>query len=125
MKSEIWHRWIPDRSLSKKYYIDEILYKNDDLIVRLSDDCGRHVVVLWDCLVESYTYTEEVNRTKSYNQETSQWTFFEICNSKYIQWLTEESVNILSTRDLHHICIVGDNSVIDVIASEYPKIVYD
>lgn len=124
MKSEIWNRWIPDKNLSKKYYIDEVSYKDDDLTVYLSDDCGQRIVVVWDCIIESYTCTEETNRTKRYNDETSQWTFFEIYDSKYICWLIEESCNILSARGLHHICIIGDNLVIDVVASEYPKIIY-
>ncbi len=124
MESEIWSRWIPDKNLSRKYYIDEVSYKDDNLKVLLSDDCGQCIVAIWDCLVESYICTEETNRTKQYNDETSQWTFFEIYNSKYIGWLTEESANILSGRCLYHICIVGVNLVIDVIASEYPKVVY-
>lgn len=43
--------------------------------------------------------------------------------AKYIAWLVEESNTILDTNGLKHICIVSANSVIDVIAFEYPEIV--
>ena len=54
----------------------------------------------------------------------TEWTFFEVCNSNYINWLMEESDGILNGESLHHISIVGINCVIDVVASDYPQIIY-
>lgn len=122
MKDEIWNKWMPNKSLSRKYYVDKI-FDEDRLEIYLSDDKGQSIIVIWDCIVESYICTEEVNRSKNYNRLTSEWTFFEIYNSKYIAWLVEESNIILDTNGLKHICIVSANSVIDVIAFEYPEIV--
>ena len=122
MNDEIWNRWMFNVNLSKKYYIDEISDK-DKLTIHLSDDNEHSIIVIWDCIVESYMCTEEINRNRNYNVELTEWTFFEIHNSKYIQWLIEESDNILDRNGLHHICIVGSNSIIDVIALEYPEIV--
>lgn len=122
MKDEIWNKWIPNIELSRKYYVDKI-HDEDRLEIYLSNDEGQSIIVIWDCIVESYICTEEVNRSKNYNMLTSEWTFFEIYNSKYIAWLVEESNTILDTNGLKHICIVSANSIIDVVAFEYPEII--
>lgn len=122
MKGEIWNKWIPNKKLSRKYYVDKI-FDEDRLEIYLSDDNEESIIVIWDCIVESYICTEEVNRSKNYNRLTSEWTFFEIYNSKYIAWLVEESNTILDTNGLKHICIVSSNFIVDVVAFEYPEIV--
>lgn len=122
MNDESWSTWIPDINLSKKYYIDEVT-DSDELSIYLSDDYGKSLSIIWNCIVESYICSEEVNRNKLYNKsQVTEWTFFEVQNSKYISWLIEESDGILNRGNLHHICIVGINAVIDVIASDYPQI---
>lgn len=124
MNNESWNKLILDNNLSKKYYIDKII-DSDDLSICLSDDHGKSLSVTWDCIVESYMCSEEINRNRLYDKlEVTEWTFFEVCNTKYINWLMEESNGILNGENLHHICIVGNNAVIDVIASDYPKIIY-
>lgn len=122
MKDETWNKWIPNIELSRKYYVDKI-YDEDRLEIYLSNDEGQSIIVIWDCIVESYICTEEVNRSKNYNTLTSEWTFFEIYNSKYIAWLVEESNTILDTNGVKHICIVSANYIIDVVAFEYPEII--
>ena len=68
--------------------------------------------------------SEEVNRNKLYNnRDLTKWTFFEVINSRYINWLIEESDGILEKERLHHICIVGANCVVDVISWDYPEII--
>lgn len=121
---ELWKRWNQESIISKKYYIDEVSDK-EELSVKLSDDFGNRLLVTWDCFVESYMCSEEINRNKLYaDTELNEWTFFEVKNSRYINWLCEESDNILILRNknLYHICIIGINSVMDVVATDYPKI---
>lgn len=122
MNNESWNKWIPNNNLSKKYYVDEVI-DSDELSICLSDDFGKSLSIIWNCIVESYICSEEVNRNRLYSKsEVTEWTFFEVCNSNYINWLIEESDGILNGESLHHICIVGINSVIDVVASDYPKL---
>lgn len=124
MNNESWNKWIPDNNLSKKYYVDEVI-DSDELSICLSDDSGKRLSITWNCIVESYICSEEVNRNKLYSKsEVTEWTFFEVCNSNYINWLMEESDGILNGESLHHICIAGINTVIDVVASDYPQIIY-
>lgn len=67
MNNESWNKWIPDNNLSKKYYIDEVVDSNEFSIC-LSDDYGKSLSVTWNCIVESYICSEEVNRNKIYSK---------------------------------------------------------
>ena len=124
MHEEIWKKWIPKENLSGKYYIKKIC-DEEELKIELIDDNNRNVSVIWKSIVESYTCSEEVNRNKLYNDANlTKWTFFEVINSRYIAWLLEESEGILEEKRLHHICLVGGNSVVDVISWDYPEIIF-
>ena len=81
--------------------------------------------LLWDCIVESYMCTDEINRTRDYysNEKLTKWTFFEVQNSKYICWLHYKSIGILDIERVKHFCIIGINSVVDIVALDFPIIV--
>ena len=119
----IWVKWNENHGISNKYYIDEIV-DSDNLIIQLSDDRGSQIKLIWDGVVESYMCTEEINRTKNYSiNELTSWTFFEVLNSRYLNWLYDESNCIIEKKKLHHFCLIGINSVVDIISSEFPQII--
>ena len=124
LKEEIWNKWKPNSNLSNKYYVDSIS-DAEDFVIELSDEQGNKIKLLWDCIVESYMCTDEINRTRDYysNEKLTKWTFFEVQNSKYICWLHYKSIGILDIESVKHFCIIGINSVVDIVALDFPIIV--
>lgn len=121
----IWKKWEPQKGLQNKYYIDEV---TDDiekgLSIVLSDEEGKQLILNWDGVVESYMCTEESARTILYdNPELTMWTFFKIENSQYLQWIVEQSIGICQNDKIHHFCIIGINSIVDIVAG-YEPVVY-
>ena len=120
----LWKKWIPKENLKRKYYIDKIYEDLEGgLIIELSDEDEEKIILNWDGVVESYMCTEESSRSEMYkNQDLTEWTFFEIESSEYVQWICEQSLGIQQSDKLHHFCIIGINAVIDVVASYTPSI---
>lgn len=58
MTNERWKKWIPDKNVCKKYYVNEVFDK-DELSISLSNDYGECIIVIWRCIVESYILQEK------------------------------------------------------------------
>lgn len=121
--NNIWKRWEPKIELKNKYYIDTIK-DEDNLIIELSDEVGTEKIIMrWDGCITSYTCTEESSRSILYdNNELTKWTFFKVENSQYLKWIEYQSLGIEQGDKLIHYCIIGINSVVDIIARYDPEI---
>lgn len=122
--NEIYEKLFTTKKLCSKYYIDAI---NDEeqLIIRLSDEYRKKMLTLiWNGIVEAYMCSEESSRTLLYTNEVlTMWTFFEVNNSSFLKWLEKTSCGIIQLKDYHHICIVGINSVVDIVSVDYPQVI--
>lgn len=122
MNKERWNKLFCGEGLSSKYYVDKII-DSDKLRIYMSNENDEKIIFTWDGVIESYICSEEINRNRIYNlPDVTKWSFFEIANSDYINWIVKESDGIMNSNKIHHLCIVGINSIVDVASSFYPTI---
>jgi hypothetical protein len=121
---EVWEMWIPKNKLVEKYYVDSLKNDVEGLTIVLTNDINEKKLILrWEGVVESYTCSEESSRNELYaNDSLTKWTFFNIKNSKYIEWINRQSSGICSLKELQHFCIVAIDSIVDIIAEYEPEI---
>lgn len=127
---ENWERWEPISGLSSKYYVESLSDSIEGFRILLSDayDEYKKVEVLFEDSVHAYRSTDESFRQSVINKIDerygtefySEWTFFKVTNSEYIQWLSEQSYGI--AESLTHFSILAGDSIVDVIAAYEPKI---
>ena len=48
------------------------------------------------------------------------WFFYQVKDSKLIEWVVEESCNFYDSKQLNHYCIVTSEELIDILASFEP-----
>ncbi len=129
---EDWTHWEPVEKISGRYYIDAlILSEKHDLIIKLSNENDTHKIkITFPNPVGSYKYTNESFCFKIFGdlsdkygvQFYSNWSFFKITNSQYLQWLLEQSGTISNVCLLQHFCMVGGDEVIDVVTQSEPEV---
>lgn len=129
---ENWERWEPVSGLSSKYYVESLSDTVEGFRVVLSDanDEKKKVEVIFEDSVHAYRSTDESFRQSIINtiderygtEFYTEWTFFKVSNSEYIQWLTEQSYGIAESEPLMHFSFLAVDSIVDVIAAYEPKI---
>ncbi|QQE74225.1 hypothetical protein KDJ56_20675 [Brevibacillus composti] len=129
---ENWERWEPVFGLSSKYYVESLSDSIEGFRILLSDanDEKKKVEVIFEDSVHAYRSTDESFRQSAINmidelygtEFYAEWTFFKVTNSKYIQWLSEQSYGITESESLIHFSILAGDSIVDVIAAYEPKI---
>ncbi len=129
---EQWVQWKPVNNLSTKYNIDAISDSLDNFKVELTDyNNGKNkVIVTFENSVDAYRTTDETFRLNCINTLDKQygpdfygkWTFFKVTNSKYIQWLSEESCTISDSLPLVHFSFIAANCILDVVTTYEPKV---
>ena len=129
---EIWTHWQVSPKLSGKYSIDFI--QDDDHQLALHLSLGKHknpkVHVYFKNAIYAFRKTDEGFMYKTIIQLEQNYgasfytknTFFKIENSAYLQWLTEQSHGLAELLNFSHFCFLGENSIVDVIASYEPEI---
>lgn len=121
--SDIWKCWEPKKKLKNKYYVDSIKDEESFMMELSNEDETEKILLKWDGCVVSYTCSEESARSILYDkQELTKWTFFKVENSSYLKWIEEQSLGIEQRNKLTHYCIIGINSVVDIIASYEPEV---
>lgn len=117
-----WKKWIPKEGLQDKYYVDKIIDDIEkNLMIELSDRNGNKMILNWNGVVISYTCSEETTRSILYdNNELTKWTFFEVEDSRYLQWVCEQSLGIYQINTMRHFCIIGIDLVVDIVADFEP-----
>lgn len=130
--AEQWVRWRPIEGLSSKYYIELIEDNFNGFKIVLSDanDEKNKINVIFESSVHAYRSTDESFRQSTINiinevygiQFYSEWTFFKVVDSEYIQWLSAQSYSIAESEPLIHFSFLAVDSIVDVIAAYEPKI---
>ncbi len=128
--TEVWEKWEPLRGLATEYYLDNVVDSDEigfSIEFREFKNSKKRIRVLFSNWVYSYRYLEEsfaINRyaslEKKYGDNFLNWTFFKVMNSKYIQWLSQESEGLSDLRDLKHYSFLSMDSVLDVINDKDP-----
>lgn len=128
MMSEQWVKWEPIKNLSPKYFEESFSDNKNGLKFILVDANNKKKRTAIECISDSY-----LKRNQEFRQATinflnkyygskfhSEWTFFKIINSKYIEWLFEESFGTSKNFPLIHFLLLTENSIIDIITKGEP-----
>lgn len=52
----------------------------------------------------------------------TRWSFFQIDNSEYLSWLSQESFTLTNFLSIKHFVLIGQDSILDIAATYEPKI---
>lgn len=129
-KIENWIKWHPIENLSENYFIETMYMEDGNLIVNLfcSRTNNRLTFIFKNIL--AYRSVEEGYRLtipNYFTQDTGQnlygcWTFFKVCNSNYVQWLTEQVSHKINLSQVIHFGIASANCIVDIITCNEPII---
>lgn len=121
---ENWLRWEPISNLDGKYNLEFISNVNEfTLLLSQVKNKDKKVKLSFNKSVEAYRVTYESFRQNLINQLTEKygsefyscWAFFKVYNSKYIEWLSEESSGYSDYINLKHFSIFTGEFIIDII----------
>ena len=129
---EKWIRWEPIPNLAEKYYVESIIDNTDGLKILLSNNNNseERVLVSFPDTLRSYRTTcesflvrtiedlEENYGSKFYGE----WTFFKVRNSKYLDWLKNESEGISEDYLMKHFCLLTIDAMIDIATGSEPTV---
>ena len=128
---EKWSRWELAPGLDPKYYLKDLVNDFDGLKLRLISDCDNTSGI--DLLFKSawaYRVSDESFRLGTMYQLKlkygidfhTEWTFFKVDNSEYLDWFFKESDGISAAYEMAHYCLMGLESIVDIAASEDPVV---
>lgn len=125
--NEQFIKWYPFKNISDKYYIDAIIDNFEGLSILVVDkSTNSNVRLIWECGVETYKCTDETARSILWSdKQLTKWTFFEVLNSGYINWLVQQSCGIYKYDELKHYFIAAANCTLDIICTYEPIFLVD
>ena len=71
--------------------------------------------------IDSYDLDEAIINLKKEPEYDFKWSLFTVENSRYVEWLHEQSVDIKRDIDIAHYLIKTLNEVIEVLDTENPR----
>jgi hypothetical protein len=124
MENEIFTPWIPqDFAVISKVRFEKITYGSEGMTIELREVGGakRPLSLSFSELPTAVRITDESLRLASLpalpnNMQTS---FFLVENSRLLDWLNSESLNIYENDPLFHLAIVTDEWI-DLICNDQP-----
>ncbi len=131
---ESWERWEPIPNLARCHDVEKVVesFQNFSLeIIELETDQNNKILLDFGKTVQAYRNVYETFRvmlfTKLRNKYGTDfyanWTFFKVQDSEYIKWIEQRSNTSCSSIKLSHFSFLFNDSVVDVIASQEPKII--
>lgn len=123
-------KWYPFSDLCSMYEIRSIRDLVDGFFVELVPDSISEsenkkydtIILNWPGSIVSYMDTDARYRDLiNLDENNNRWTFFKVKNSKYIELIKMESENLID-EDVEHYCILGTNTVLDVLVSYEPNV---
>ncbi|TGK14280.1 hypothetical protein [Leptospira kmetyi] len=127
---EVWKQWPLHKNLFKKYSIDEVADTLSGVRIRLGD-VNQKIDVIFSNSVSAYRSVEDGFRQNLINDLIDQYgsdfitkcTFFQVENSKFLNWLIEESYGFIDAPEIKHFSFLASNSILDVVANYEPEII--
>jgi len=126
---EEWVHWNPIEDLEVNFSLESILDTIDGFEVLLTPLHGekRRLKIRFEASVASFKTTYRPFRNQlilelreKYGESFCSMSLFKVNNSKYIQWLSEDSYTISDYWMLLHYAIFTDNWIIDIVDRSNP-----
>ena len=129
---ENWQKWEPINGLAKKYYIDGVIDDFYGFKIKLTnrDNEKSKLIISFNESVWAYRSAEEglrlltmENLAQKYGANFyTEWTFFKVLNSDYLNWIFKESYNTAPGSNLMHFCVVAMDDILEIIADYEPEV---
>lgn len=129
---EQWERWIPASNLASKYSLEDIFDTLDGFSILLSNsnDKKQKVKLTYQYSAENLRKTKIKYRVHTLNyldqlygkEFYTEWTFFTVKNSSYIQLATEQSYEMYNSSNDIHFSLITEDTIIDFIKVSEPII---
>lgn len=128
MLKEQFQKWVPIDNLGSAYDVGNIAYGDSisfTLIAdkkRIEQDNIHQFQIVWDMShIIAYNVTDETYRADCWDLDfENNGRFYTSKNSDYIESFKKKSP--LFPEDAIHFLIVGTNTIVDILAKEYPTI---
>ena len=128
---EVWIPWYCAPGFYSKYATKSIVC-DKKFHIELFDinDEAKQIRVFLPCAARAYRVVRALNQQdilielgEKYELSLGKGlTFFEVKNSSYLRWLSEESVGMIDNLNAHHYALITTNVVVDIISSIEPMV---
>ncbi len=128
---EKWTRWEPVEGMQGKFFIENFQVSEKGLNIRLrSQQENKKIEIVFVNSVDAYRCTNEswcfdviAAVMNTYGDDFyHNWRFFKIAHSNYAKSLSLTSCGLSDDQDFNHFCIVGDDEMIDILATYDPEV---
>lgn len=93
-----------------------------DSVVDSENEKYETIYIHWPGSYVSYMVSDNGARNLiNLDENNHRWTFFKIMDSKYVDFIIKDSCGV-EGDNLEHFCIIGTNSIIDVLSPYEPQI---
>lgn len=117
--------WEPIQHIPKQLYLERIVDDDKGLNVTLNEANSDNVLSFYFQSVISYQNIDETNTLKrldSFPILSTEWPLF-ICNeSTYIDWLIDQSWEIVKRENLCHYILTHGDGIMDIVAYVPPDV---
>jgi len=129
---ERWKRWTPHPSVGGKYSRYELSSSRAGFAIKLSEaeNVGKQVKIIFKEFVIAYRCSYKTQNAvvmeeheKSYGSSfCADWSFFEVTNSAYLQYLSYYSCGITDQQSARHWVLLTEDYVIDLVNDYEPEV---
>jgi len=126
---DLYQKWTPIDNLERAYDVDGIYWESSGLSFvfvvddrqATTEDIQKFELTWESSTVISYHVTDETYRADCWELDFENNGRFYICNeSQYLEKFREKSP--LFPDNVIHFVLVGTNTIVDVLAKDYPKV---
>ena len=118
----VWNKWQPTPTIKGKYEIENMEGNLEKLEIKLKRLDSLHSLSLqFQFVLIAFQSTaielrKKTLQTLSFQLNTShlEWTFFQVLDSPYSAWLSQQSCGIHSPADFTHHVIITPSLVVDI-----------
>lgn len=119
------HVWEPVDKIPAQLYLDNIKEDYTGLSIALRGENSDDVLSIQFSSVLSYQNTDENCRLKSLEENpdlSTQSPIFISTQSSYIDWIAEQSYDIIERDSLFHYIITHGDGIIDIVSQQQPSV---
>ncbi|MBB5648941.1 hypothetical protein [Pedobacter cryoconitis] len=125
MNSENIKKWEPVHLIPNQLYIDSIIDDHLGLTIVARGEDSDDALSIWFRSVLSYQSVDEtctLKRLEDFPILSTQWPLFISSKSSYIDWIVEQSYQIVDLEEVINYIITHGDGIIDVISNDPPEI---
>lgn len=133
MNEENWKAYRPIDELEDNYYIREMLDRHEGVeLLFFGENKHKGIKIIFENSYDGYRCVEEGARYRTLCNLIDRYgevfihsnCLFTVENSRFVQWLVDESCEVLEKKDLIHFAFLSIDYYVDIVAPYHPKIIH-